>query len=58
VDRLARFAHTDRRVTLKEGYVMNLIIQIPDEEVPVLRARANARGVSAEQYALEVLDRI
>jgi len=35
---------------------MNLTIQLPDEEVPVLKARATARGVSAEQYALEVLE--
>jgi hypothetical protein len=34
---------------------MNLTITLPDEEVPVLRARATARGVSAEQYALQVL---
>jgi hypothetical protein len=36
---------------------MNLTIQLPDEEVPALKARANARGVSAEQYALQVLER-
>ena len=35
---------------------MNLTIQLPDEEVPVLKAKATARGVSAEQYALEVLE--
>jgi plasmid stability protein len=35
---------------------MNLTIQLPDEEVPVLKARATARGVSAEQYALQVLE--
>ena len=35
---------------------MNLTITLPDEEVPALKARATARGVSAEQYALEVLE--
>ena len=35
---------------------MNLTIQLPDEEVPALNARATARGVSAEQYALQVLE--
>lgn len=35
---------------------MNLTIQLPDEEVPVLKARATARGVSEEQYALQVLE--
>ena len=35
---------------------MNLTIQLPDEEVPVLKAKATARGVSAEQYALQVLE--
>ena len=36
---------------------MNLTIQLPDKEAPVLRAKASARGLSAEQYALEVLER-
>ena len=36
---------------------MNLTIQLPDEEVPALRARATARGVSEEQYVLQVLER-
>jgi plasmid stability protein len=35
---------------------MNLTINLPDEDVPVLQARAMARGVSAEQYALQVLE--
>ena len=35
---------------------MNLTITLPDEEVPVLKARATARGISAEQYALQVLE--
>ena len=35
---------------------MNLTIQLPDEEMPTLKARATARGVSAEQYALQVLE--
>ena len=35
---------------------MNLTIALPDEEVQSLKAKATARGVSAEQYALEVLE--
>jgi plasmid stability protein len=35
---------------------MNLTIKLPDEEVPALKAKATARGVSAEQYALQVLE--
>jgi hypothetical protein len=35
---------------------MNLTIQLPDEDVPALNAKATARGVSAEQYALQVLE--
>jgi len=35
---------------------MNLTIQLPDEDVQALKAKALARGVSAEQYALEVLE--
>jgi plasmid stability protein len=35
---------------------MNLTINLPDEDAPVLQARAMARGVSAEQYALQVLE--
>ena len=35
---------------------MNLTIALPDEDVQALRAKATARGVSAEQYALEVLE--
>jgi plasmid stability protein len=35
---------------------MTLTIKLPDEDVQALKARATARGVSAEQYALEVLE--
>jgi plasmid stability protein len=35
---------------------MNLTIKIPDENVAALKTRATARGVSAEQYALQVLE--
>jgi hypothetical protein len=35
---------------------MNLTIKLPDEDLQVLKAKATARGVSAEQYALEVLE--
>lgn len=35
---------------------MNLIIELPDQDIRVLNAKATARGVSAEQYALEVLE--
>ena len=36
--------------------MMNLTIKLPDEDVPALNAKATARGVSAEQYALQVLE--
>lgn len=36
---------------------MNLTIHLPDAEVPTLNAKATALGVSAEQYALQVLER-
>jgi plasmid stability protein len=35
---------------------MNLTIKLPDEDVETLRAKATARGVSAEQYVLQVLE--
>jgi hypothetical protein len=35
---------------------MTLTITLPDEDVEALKAKATARGVSAEQYALEVLE--
>jgi plasmid stability protein len=35
---------------------MNLTLRVPEEEVPALKAKAMARGLSAEQYALEVLE--
>jgi hypothetical protein len=35
---------------------MNLTIELPDQDVQVLRAKATARGVSLEQYALRVLE--
>ena len=35
---------------------MNLTIDLPDEQVPVLRERAREHGVSAEQYARSVLE--
>ena len=35
---------------------MNLTIELPEQDVQVLKAKATARGVSAEQYALEVLE--
>jgi plasmid stability protein len=35
---------------------MNLTITLPDEDVQALKAKATARGVSAEEYALQVLE--
>jgi plasmid stability protein len=35
---------------------MNLTIKLPDEDVPALKANATTRGVSEEQYALQVLE--
>jgi plasmid stability protein len=35
---------------------MNLTIQLPDEHVAALQAKATVKGLSAEQYALQVLE--
>jgi plasmid stability protein len=35
---------------------MDLTIKLPDEDVAALTAKATARGMSAEQYALQVLE--
>jgi len=35
---------------------VNVTIKLSDEDVQVLRAKATARGVSAEQYVLQVLE--
>lgn len=35
---------------------MNLTIKLPEEDVPALKAKATARGLSAEEYALQVLE--
>jgi plasmid stability protein len=35
---------------------MNLTINLPDEDVETLKAKATARGITAEQYALQVLE--
>jgi plasmid stability protein len=35
---------------------MNLTIKLPEEDVQALKAKATARGVSAEEYALQVLE--
>ena len=39
-----------------EKIPMNLTITVPDEDVAALKAKAAALGVSAEQYALQVLE--
>lgn len=36
---------------------MNLTISLPDADVRALELRAKAQGMSAEQYALQVLER-
>ena len=36
---------------------MTLILELPDKQEAALKARALAQGVSAEQYAQDVLDR-
>ncbi|MBL8238441.1 MAG: hypothetical protein JNM66_13540 [Bryobacterales bacterium] len=36
---------------------MNLTISLPEAEVRALEGKAKARGMSAEQYALQVLER-
>jgi hypothetical protein len=35
---------------------VNLTIELSDEDVPILTAKAAARGVSPEQYVLQVLE--
>ncbi len=35
---------------------MNLTIEVPEEDVPALKAKATARGISTEQYVVEVLE--
>jgi plasmid stability protein len=39
-----------------EKMPMNLVIKLPEEDVLALRAKATARGISEEQYALQVLE--
>ena len=36
---------------------MNLTITLPDAEVEALQAKAKAQGISAEEYARQVLER-
>ena len=36
---------------------MTLILELPERREATLKARAQARGVSAEEYARQVLDR-
>jgi plasmid stability protein len=47
---------TGDRANLEEKRLVNLTINLPDEDVAALKAKAMARGVSAEQYALQVLE--
>ncbi len=35
---------------------MNLTINLPDEDVAVLKAKATAKGITEEQYAVQVLE--
>jgi hypothetical protein len=39
-----------------EGDPMTLTINLPDEQTAVLAAKARARGLSAEEYALRVIE--
>jgi predicted hydrolase (HD superfamily) len=39
------------------GQPMTLILELPDNKEAALRAKAQAQGVSAEQYAAQVLSR-
>ena len=36
---------------------MTLILELPDNREAALKAKARAQGVSAEQYAVQVIDR-
>jgi hypothetical protein len=47
----------EREATEAKGLVMNLNVEIPDKRAPALKAKANARGVSASNYASQVLKR-
>jgi len=44
--------------TLKrdQGHAVTLTIDLPDDQEAALQAKANAQGVSAEQYARQVLE--
>ena len=37
---------------------MTLILELPDSQEATLKAKAQARGVTAEQYAAQVLNRV
>ncbi len=37
--------------------LLTLILELPDKKETALKAKALAQGVSAEQYAQQVLDR-
>lgn len=41
---------------INEGYLMTLTINLPDEQTAVLAAKARARGLSAEEYARQVIE--
>ena len=37
---------------------MTLILELPDNQEATLKAKAQAQGVTAEQYAVQVLNRV
>jgi len=45
------------REALKEVSAMTLVLELPDHKEAVLKARAQAHGVSAEQYVQQIVDR-
>jgi plasmid stability protein len=52
-----QISFTLEREKNKESGAMTLTIDLPDEEVRALAIKARARGVSAEDYARQVLER-
>jgi plasmid stability protein len=41
---------------MKDRHAMTLIINLPDEQTVALAAKARAQGLSAEEYARQVLE--
>lgn len=42
---------------MEKNTAINSTINLPDEDVQALKVKATARGISAEQYALQSLEK-